>query len=385
MKVGVVLDQYYDHDGGAFTFQGEILSSLYDQFKDSPHTFIVFSPVKLTSISLPNIVYRRPSLIERGFMVMFRYWPGLQDRLNWHFGLEKLLREHGVEFAWLLSPRIKGLSLPFMTIVYDLQHRLQPQFPEVSAKGEWQGRERHYRRWLPRARVILAGTQAGKEEIMRFYQLGGERIRILPHPTPKAALASKQGEDAQILHELGLRPGFLLYPAQFWAHKNHVNLLRALAILKSEGLELELVLTGADFGSQAEVEQVISSLSLRSQVHMLGFVKREQLYALYRNALALIYVSFFGPENLPPLEAFALGCPVVAARVSGAEEQLGAAALLVNPAEPDEIAAAIRRVHEDAGLRQRLRAAGKVRAANWTTDDFVRGVFKVLDEVDAGT
>ncbi|MFM6269445.1 MAG: glycosyltransferase, partial [Dolichospermum sp.] len=53
--------------------------------------------------------------------------------------------------------------------------------------------------------------------------------------------------------------------------------------------------------------------------------------SLYINAFSLAFMSFFGPDNLPPLEAMALGCPVIASKVSGSEEQLGNNALLVNP------------------------------------------------------
>lgn len=380
MKIGVVLDQYYEHDGGAFTFQGEVLTALFRNFDATAHEFALFSPVPLPSSPLECIVYRRPSLIERGFLFLFRFWPELQDVISWHSGLEKLLRSRGVELAWLLSPRIKGLGLPFMTIVYDLQHRLQPQFPEVSASGEWQRRERHYRRWLPRARVILAGTQAGREEIKRFYNIGDERIRILPHPTPSRALQAAD-VDVDIKQRFDLDSGYLLYPAQFWAHKNHINLLEALGLLRGEGLSLQAVFTGADYGYKPQVVKAIERLGLQDQVWDLGFVTNDELLGLYKNALALTYVSFFGPENLPPLEAFALGCPVIAARVSGAEEQLGEAAVLVNPAEPTEIAAAIRRVHDDAASRRNLQIAGQKRAASWTSNDFVRGVFQILDEV----
>ena len=89
----------------------------------------------------------------------------------------------------------------------------------------------------------------------------------------------------------------------------------------------------------------------------------------------LLYQSFFGPENLPPLEAFALGCPVIAANVSGAVEQLGDAAILVDPKTLEEIAGAIRTLHNDRKLFSRtgLSRAG-ARLAR-TADHFVRGVF----------
>jgi glycosyltransferase involved in cell wall biosynthesis len=56
---------------------------------------------------------------------------------------------------------------------------------------------------------------------------------------------------------------------------------------------------------------------------------------------AKIFLSYFGPDNFPPLEAFVLGCPVIAADVPGAREQIGEAALLFDPSNPSDIAAKI--------------------------------------------
>jgi glycosyltransferase involved in cell wall biosynthesis len=146
-------------------------------------------------------------------------------------------------------------------------------------------------------------------------RISQERVHILPHPTPACALNASQKTKLPD----GLEPGYLFYPAQFWAHKNHVNLLLALKQLSDQGKVIQLVLTGSDYGNLLHIEKTISELGLQNQVRTLGFVSNEELVAFYQNALALTYVSFFGPENLPPLEAFALGCPVIAARVDGAD------------------------------------------------------------------
>ena len=74
-----------------------------------------------------------------------------------------------------------------------------------------------------------------------------------------------------------------------------------------------------------------------------------------------------------------MGCPVIASRVSGAEEQLGDAALLVDPLDPADIAAAIKKLHDEADLRATLIKRGRARASAWTVDDFVKGAFQVLD------
>jgi glycosyltransferase involved in cell wall biosynthesis len=177
---------------------------------------------------------------------------------------------------------------------------------------------------------------------------------------------------------------YLFYPAQMWPHKNHVNLLEALALLrKRDGLQLSLALSGSDRGNLGYVQQAAARLGVADAVSFLGFVSREDLVGLYRHALALSYVTFFGPENLPPLEAFALGCPVVASNVSGAEEQLADAALLVDPRRPDEIAAAIRDLHDDPVLRANLVERGRQRARRSTGREFVAAVLRWCDEFAA--
>jgi glycosyltransferase involved in cell wall biosynthesis len=231
--------------------------------------------------------------------------------------------------------------------------------------------------------MIIAGTDVGRMEIERFYQVTSNRIRILPHPTPTFTLRAQQNDLEEILKKYGLKRNYLFYPAQFWSHKNHVNLLRAVGILKQEHqVEFQLVFVGSDKGNQEYVESFAAQLKPSLNVAFLGFVPLEDLIAFYRGAFALTYVTFFGPENLPPLEAFALGCPVIASNVAGSHEQLGDAALLIDPRKPAEIANAIKTLHEDGGLRRELIAKGHTRAERWTATDFVRGVFNALDEFE---
>src|SRR3972149_3877638 len=145
---------------------------------------------------------------------------------------------------------------------------------------------------LPRGGAVITGTQAGKEEVAVFFQAPGERIHILPHPTPAYALDAAKQKNA-LDATLGVEPGYLFYPAQFWAHKNHVNLLLALKQLRDEGTRFQLVLAGSDFGNLNYVHQQIKALGLQDQVSILGFVTQSNLVALYQNALALTYLSLF--------------------------------------------------------------------------------------------
>lgn len=388
MRVGVFIEEFSPHVGGGYTIQADIFQSLLELATESRHDFTIVcrrpedlrETLKATSfsaIAYPGTLAQRVRSIARRSMAALGDHRKLQTRL------EQLTRDNGIEFMWFVGAEAVQLDTPYCAIVWDLQHRLQPWFPEVSANGQWIHREAFYSQFLRRAAIIIAGTEAGRDEIGRFYEVPSERIKILPHPTPRFALDPTPDESGEILARYGLSPGYLFYPAQFWPHKNHANLLLAISRLREKhGLTMRAVFVGSDKGNQGYIQQLTNSLGLSAQVHFLGFVGQEDMTALYRNALALTYLSFFGPENLPPLEAFGLGCPVIAAKVSGSSEQLGDAALLVEPTNVEEIGEAIKRLHDDPSLAQCLVKRGKERASLRTGKDFVRGVFALLDQFD---
>ena len=93
----------------------------------------------------------------------------------------------------------------------------------------------------------------------------------------------------------------------------------------------------------------VGRLVLEERVKFVGHVDDQELSRLYLSATALVYASLSGPENLPPLEAMAAGCPVLNSDFPGAREQLGEAALLVPPLDPNAWAAAMEEVLESAG------------------------------------
>ena len=386
MRVGVVLEDFSPDVGGGYTIQADIFQSLLELAGESRHKFIALcrrpkeirtklnSPIEAVAFPGGTMV-RLASRVSRDLSRF--HGNGRQTRL------EQVARDNRIDFMWFVGAEAIQVDIPYCAIVWDLQHRLQPWFPEVSANGQWNHREAFYSSFLRRAALIITGTTAGRGEVEKFYGVPAERIRILPHPTPRFALNAEPVTDSGVLARYGLSPGYLLYPAQFWPHKNHANLLRAVAHLRDhEGLSFEVVLVGSDKGNEQHVRQLANHLGLDGQVHFLGFVALEDLVVLYQNAFALTYQSFFGPENLPPLEAFALGCPVIAANVAGAEEQLGDAAILVEPENVGQIAEAIRTLYNDPSLSDELVRRGRERAFARTADQFVRGVFSFLDDFE---
>lgn len=152
----------------------------------------------------------------------------------------------------------------------------------------------------------------------------------------------------------------MFYPAYYLAHKNHWYVLEALAVLKrSKGIVLPTVFCGADRnGELALLQQHAAALGIADAVHFLGFVPDADIPLLYAGAFAVVCPSPFGPTNLQPLEAAAMGKPVICADLAGCREQMGAAALYCDLNDPGALAARLEQLLQQPALVAALQHAG---------------------------
>jgi len=377
MRVGIKVGEISATCGGTFVLPGTILGAL--SAVSSPHEIVLLQDIqgaKPPASLLHRAGRRGQRLVQRLTNTQPAQLPELDD-------VGQAVLQQRIDVLWHMLPLARPVPVPYIATVWDLAHRCLPLFPEVSvAEWTWQEREDNYRRLLPCACRVLTGTNVGKNEIVSFYGVSPGNVRVVPFPVD-ARFRKPADPTENIRAKYGIPGRFVFYPAQFWAHKNHVNLLLALQRYNNDHpLPLHLVLTGSDQGNLDHVKSTIRRLELLTFVHVLGFLPHEDLRAIYAQSEAMVFPTFFGPDNIPPLEAFAAGCPVVASHVQGAEEQLGDAAILFNPASPAEIAEAIARVVDDPAKRSELIARGRRRVANLTPENYVRKVFEVLDEIE---
>ncbi|BCS55961.1 glycosyltransferase family 1 protein [Geobacter sp. SVR] len=348
--------------GGGYVYQKCLLQSIMNQYlaANSAQKIIFFHSgdnLLIQELQIPSVDYG-----------------------NYQGGLNEAVLRHGVDILWFLSIFYEQVDIPYIVPVWDLQHRLQPFFPEVSAGQEHNVREHIYSHVLPRATFILTGTETGKQEISFFYRVPPERIIVNPMPLPQY-ISDERIEQPSELLDSGLESGkFIFYPAQFWPHKNQIVLLKALKILIEQNLGFRLVLTGSDQGNLDYIKETISAMGLDQEVLLLGFVSDQALLWLYQNAAALTYASFFGPDNIPPLEAFSAGCPVIAANAAGIYEQLGDAAILVDPRDERAFATAVMELSDNTALRHSLIAKGRTLVKTRTADHYVQRVLALIDE-----
>jgi len=308
---------------------------------------------------------------------------GLVENIERFSPFEKILVNHQIDLVYFLSPSISARSLEmlnYITTVWDLCHRDDPEFPEVRWSRNFEARDQTYMAILPRAVAIFVDSEVGKKNTARRYGVDQERIHILPF---QAAEATQREVDCSIdpSEKYKLDLPYVFYPAQFWAHKNHVYLLQGLRLLEDQyGKRVGAIFSGGDMGCRAYIERFANNLGLKDRIRFIGFVSNEEIVALYRHSIALVMPSYFGPTNLPPLEAFQLGVPVLYPDKAGLREQVGDAALLMNLKNPESMAIHLKNLIEDKHLARRLIIAGYERLKFFDSYDRVSVLQKVIED-----
>jgi glycosyltransferase involved in cell wall biosynthesis len=301
---------------------------------------------------------------------------------------QQRMEQYGIELMIYPAPTTVAfeVTMPYIFAVHDLQHRLQPHFHEVADGGEFESREYIFQNGIKYAMKVLVDSEVGKEDVLNCYEVDDpDKITVLPF-LPAYTGTDTLGDEAKerVKRKYNLPERYIFYPAQFWAHKNHANLVRALHWLKMERhLEVPAIFAGSKQNSFDEVMALVGRLGLQQLAGYLGYVPGADMPALYALATALVMPTFFGPTNIPVLEAFALGCPVITSDLRGIREQVEDAGVLVNPNSVQEIADAIYRVFTDDTLRQRLIEKGYDKVNRYTEKDFARILLSAIDECEA--
>jgi len=271
-------------------------------------------------------------------------------------------------------------QIPYIFPVHDLQHRIQPEFREVSANGEANRREYLYTRSIAGARGIITDSEVGKEDVLNFYNANPDHVFPLPYIPAIHGNSSISAMDLDhARNKYHLPTHYLFYPASFWPHKNHSRLIESIAYLRDTcNFQISLVLAGKFKHDYEKLLSLTSQLNLDDQIKFIGYVPDEDLSAIYRMATALVMPTYFGPTNIPVLEAWSFSCPVITSDIRGIREQVGDAGILVNPSSSKSIAEGIHRLVTEDGLRDQLIEAGIRKTKVWGPRDFADSLVNII-------
>lgn len=216
--------------------------------------------------------------------------------------------------------------------INDLMHKYS-NFTETSFFFRKFYRDYKFKKIAKHSYRVLVDSNLGKKHVEDTYgKFDNIRVQYF------SALKDKS-EISQNYHGK-----YLIYPAQYWSHKNHIKLLFAIKILKQKFSDIKLILIGHKKKKFSEINKLVLKLDLEKNVIFEGFVSDKKKASLISNARALVNPSFLGPTNIPQLEAFNYDCPVIVSNVFATKEQCLNNVVYFNPHYEESIAKSIEKI-----------------------------------------
>jgi glycosyltransferase involved in cell wall biosynthesis len=220
---------------------------------------------------------------------------------------------------------------------------------------------------------VIADSASTRDDLVERLRVPEARIDIVPLGLGQpATAAATPATELRARLALGDRRVLLSLSAKR-PHKNLRGLLDAVARLDPAARPV-VVLPGYPTPHEAELRAHAESLGVTGDVRWLGWTNAADVEGLFAVADAFVFPSFYEGFGLPVLEAMARGVPVACSDRASLPEIAGDAALLFDPADPGAIATALRRLLADRAEADRLRAAGRARAARFTWERTAEGV-----------
>ncbi len=268
-------------------------------------------------------------------------------------------------FCPFTAPTYFEPNVPTVCVIYDLQYKA---YPEFFAAEDVAHRDRTFAEAARKSTTLVAISDFSREAAIAEGKLDPAHIKTIHLHISQHSLRNAK-RDETILDRLQLvTRRYLIYPANFWKHKNHEMLLTAFGLARRSGLadDIRLVCTGAPGARQQWLKQAARGLGLENHVLFPGYLANAELLALISNSCGVIFPSLYEGFGLPIVEAMATGVPVACSNVTSLPEVAGDAAILFNPRVPEDIAQAILSLAQDKELSARLVQAGNLRAAEFS-------------------
>lgn len=240
---------------------------------------------------------------------------------------------------------LTSAEIPFITTMHDVQ---ELHFPEFFSSGERASRAINYKYAIDMASAIIVSYEHIKNDIIRFFNANKSKIFVCLLDMQKLWFEKYYNRKILDLKQYNLPDQFILYPAATWKHKNHINLIKAIKIIKEKcNLSVNLICTGSKTDYYSELKKDIDRLGVSLQVSFLGIVTDHELFSIYKKAKAVVIPTLYEAGSFPLMESMFLKVPVICSNITSLPETIGNEQFTFNPDNPNEIATLIIKIIND--------------------------------------
>jgi glycosyltransferase involved in cell wall biosynthesis len=258
--------------------------------------------------------------------------------------LDRAVRSHAIDFLYPSFQEVSPTTCRTAAWIPDFQHLYLPQ---LFTANELKMRERGFGTIAAQAPTVVVSSESSAGDFARTYPPFANKLAVLRF---RISLPSETWDcdSAVTVQKYHLPTRYLIICNQFWHHKNHAIVFRALRLLKESGTVIPLVCTGRLHDHRCETfsDEVLSELhtsGIADQVKLLGLIPKADQIELLRGSVGLVQPSRFEGWNTAIEEAMALGIPVMASDIPVHREQCGA---LASYASTDDVASWARILEE---------------------------------------
>ncbi len=243
---------------------------------------------------------------------------------------------------------------PIVVQLYDMQHIHYPEF--------WQEdifqRKVVFGWYRDHASMVTCNFDFVADDIKSYLKVPQERIAAIFLAPPRISAADIADEES-LKRRLNVPERYFIYPAATWPHKNHINLVRAIAKCVSRGTEVFCICPGenADWlypGQFSRIQDEVKRCKVEKNIRFTGCLPSQEVYALMQGAEFVCIPSLYEAGCYPIWEACQLGKAVACSDVTMIPYQIQDAGLLFNPDDPDDIADAIELLWKNQELKSYL-------------------------------
>jgi glycosyltransferase involved in cell wall biosynthesis len=359
--IGIDYTAAYEQGAGIGRYVRELVRALAAHDQHTPYRLFVAGAARksLPSPPGPNFHWRPTRITPLWFA---RVWHRAQFPLPLEAFTGKIDLFHATDFT--LPPHLPG-TLTLLTI-HDLSFVRAPETTTPVLKA-------YLDQVVPRsvrcATHVLADSQATKDDLVELYGTSPDKITVLlggVNPEFKPITDPAMRRAVRQRYQIPDWP-YVFSVGTVQPRKNYARLIEALAILGQAFKDIHLVIAGGRGWLDSPIYQAVETFGMAHRVHFTGFVRDDDLPALYSDAVCLAYPSLYEGIGLPILEAMACGIPVITSKLSSMPEVAGDAALLVNPYKVEALADALRQLLGGESLRAELvqRGYSQVARFNW--------------------
>ena len=251
------------------------------------------------------------------------------------------------------------------------------------------------------SKKILTVSSTAKDEIVDWYRIDPSKIEVIyngvDHNKYNSDLKSQTSKIKNFKDKYKISKNYILYTGAWKKHKNIIRMLKAFENVKDKTMDdIQLVLVGKIDKKEPEVTELINKINsgLRTNkdnprpksqdlnpIVTTGFIEEDELPIAYAGAVAYIIPSLNEGFGLPPLEAMAVGTPVISSRESCMPEVLGDAPLYFDPYKINEIVKAMQKILSDKKLQKTRITKGLEQAKKYSWNETAKKTFAVYNEL----